>query len=200
VSPKPVKNIDDPRYVRALGHPLRVRILAMLEEGTASPRELAPRLGATLGTTAYHVRTLHRLGLIKLVERTRVRGAVQNHYRARERPQVSDEAWHAAPPAAKQALLGATLLQILDYASASAAAGGFDRSDAHLSRTTTKVDAQGWQELVAAFLRLLDDIARIEDGVDRRGAPSDELRDVGAVLMLFDAVPFMGPTGGGEGG
>ena len=29
---KPIKNIDDPRYVKAMSHPLRVRILAMLDE------------------------------------------------------------------------------------------------------------------------------------------------------------------------
>jgi len=27
---KPITNIDDPRYVKAWSHPLRVRILAML--------------------------------------------------------------------------------------------------------------------------------------------------------------------------
>ena len=28
---RPVTSIDDPRYVKALSHPLRVRILAMLQ-------------------------------------------------------------------------------------------------------------------------------------------------------------------------
>ena len=55
---KPITNIDDPRYVKALSHPLRVRILAMLRERTASPSQLSRWLGATLGTTAYHVRSL----------------------------------------------------------------------------------------------------------------------------------------------
>ena len=35
---KPITNIDDPRYVKALSHPLRVRILAMLQErGVLAP-------------------------------------------------------------------------------------------------------------------------------------------------------------------
>jgi DNA-binding transcriptional ArsR family regulator len=38
---KPIKNIDDPRYVKAMSHPLRVRILAMLDERKASPNQLA---------------------------------------------------------------------------------------------------------------------------------------------------------------
>ena len=68
---KPIMNIDDPRYVKALSHPLRVRILAMLQERTASPSQLSEWLGATLGTTAYHVRSLHQLGLIELSEACR---------------------------------------------------------------------------------------------------------------------------------
>ena len=44
-----------------MSHPLRVRILAMRDERTASPVELAGWLGASLGTVAYHVRTLERM-------------------------------------------------------------------------------------------------------------------------------------------
>ena len=94
---KPVTNIDDPRYVKAMSHPLRVRILAMLDERTASPVELAGWLDASLGTVAYHVRTLERMGLVELVHETRVRGAVEHHYKSVERPRVSDDAWAAAP-------------------------------------------------------------------------------------------------------
>ena len=83
---KPVTRIDDPRYVKAMSHPLRVRILAILMERKASPVELAQVLEGTLGTVSYHVRTLHQLGLIELVDETRVRGAVEHHYKAKARP------------------------------------------------------------------------------------------------------------------
>ena len=88
---QPITNIDDPRYVKAISHPLRVRILAMLQERTASPSQLSEWLGATLGTTAYHVRALHKLGLIELADETRVRGAIEHHYRAGIRPLVSEK-------------------------------------------------------------------------------------------------------------
>ena len=45
---RPVTSIDDPRYVKAMSHPLRVRILAILQERTASPVELAQVLEGTL--------------------------------------------------------------------------------------------------------------------------------------------------------
>ena len=93
------------------------------------------------------MRTLHQLGLIELVDETRVRGAVEHHYRARARPKVSDEAWAQAPPIAKQAAVGSSLQMIDDYARASAAAGGFDHADAALIRLSMTLDAKGWQQL-----------------------------------------------------
>src|SRR3954468_706607 len=95
---RPIENISDPRYVKALSHPLRVRILAILDERVASPLELSRMLRTELGVVAYHVRTLHRLGLIALERETKVRGATQRHYKAIERPRISNEAWAKAPP------------------------------------------------------------------------------------------------------
>src|SRR5688572_5106926 len=98
---KPVTDIGDPRYVKAMSHPLRVRILAMLDERVASPNQLAGWLGATLGATAYHVRVLEKLGLIELADETRVRGAVEHHYRSTGRPMVSAQAWASVTQIAK---------------------------------------------------------------------------------------------------
>jgi DNA-binding transcriptional ArsR family regulator len=188
---KPITSINDPRYVKAMSHPLRVRIYAMLQERTACPVELADWLGARLGTVAYHVRTLHRLGLVELVDETRVRGAVAHHYRARERLVVSDEAWEQAAPIAKQAAVSSTLLTIDEYARASAAAGGFDRGDAHLSRLRMRLDAQGWKDLAASAARLLEDATRIEQEAKERLAEDPHAEgtvEAAVVVMLFEAL------------
>jgi DNA-binding transcriptional ArsR family regulator len=187
---KPITNIDDPRYVKAMSHPLRVRILALLDERTASPVELAGWLGATLGTTAYHVRTLERIGLIELVRETRVRGAVEHHYRAKERPSVSDEAWAAAPPIAKQAAVSASLETINAYSRAASAAGGFDHGNSHLTRTALQLDARGFNELSRACLRILAQVDRIEEAAKERlelNPHTGETKDVALVMMLFEA-------------
>ena len=187
---KPVTSIDDPRYVKAMSHPLRVRILAILMERKASPVELAQVLEGTLGTVSYHVRTLHQLGLIELVGETRVRGAVEHHYRAKARPAVSDEAWAKAPPIAKQAAVGSSLQMIDDYARASAAAGGFDHGDAALIRMSMKLDRKGWQQLAKACRRLYEQAQRIEADARERleGEGPDEAIDVGLVMMMFEAI------------
>jgi DNA-binding transcriptional ArsR family regulator len=186
---KPVTNISDPRYVKALSHPLRVRILALLQERTASPRELAEWLDATLGTVSYHVRTLHDFGLIELVKTTQVRGAIAHHYKAKIRPRVDDEAWAAATPIVKQAAVGAALQTVDDYARASAAAGGFDRAEAQLSRTNLRLDEKGWQQAARACEKLVADLAKIEDAADKRLAKSGAgASDAAVVLLLFEAV------------
>jgi DNA-binding transcriptional ArsR family regulator len=191
----PITNIDDPRYVKALSHPLRVRILAMLQEREASPVELAEWLGARLGTVAYHVRALHQIDLIELVGETQVRGAVAHHYRAKERPRVSDEAWGEAAPVAKQAAIGAALQTIDEYARASAASGGFDRPDAHLTRTSLRLDGEGWDQVAKACLELLERVQRIEAATAERiaqGAGDEEVVDAGLVVLLFEAVQLSG--------
>jgi DNA-binding transcriptional ArsR family regulator len=187
---KPITNIDDPRYVKAMSHPLRVRILALLDERPASPVELAGWLGATLSTTAYHVRTLERMGLIELIRETRVRGAVEHHYRSKDRPTVSDEAWAAAPPIAKQAAVSASLETIDAYTHAASAAGGFGHDNAHLTRNALHLDARGFDDISSACTRILAQVDRIEESARARielNPHTGETKDVALVMMLFEA-------------
>jgi DNA-binding transcriptional ArsR family regulator len=63
--------LDKPEQLKALGHPLRVRVLEMLgQEGEEqlTNRELAQRLGVDPGHLHFHVRMLLRAGLIELTE------------------------------------------------------------------------------------------------------------------------------------
>src|SRR5206468_10477321 len=60
--------LDKPEQLKALGHPLRVRVLEMLgQEGEwqLTNRELAQRLGVDPGHLHFHVRMLLRAGLIE---------------------------------------------------------------------------------------------------------------------------------------
>jgi DNA-binding transcriptional ArsR family regulator len=191
----PVKDIDDPRYVKAMSHPLRIRIVAMLRERKATPAQLAEWLQSSLGNVAYHVRTLEQLGLIELVEKTQVRGAISHHYRATEHPIVTDEAWGNAPPIAKQAAVGSALEIIHEYALASSAAGGFDRPEAQLTRTDVRLDSAGWQQVSKAVGRLLDELQRIEAAAAKRlerHPHREEPTNASIVMLAFDAIRLTG--------
>lgn len=66
-----VLTIDKPEQLKALGHPLRLRVLEMLgeEAGEAlTNRELAGRIGIDPGHLHFHVRMLLKAGLIRLAE------------------------------------------------------------------------------------------------------------------------------------
>jgi DNA-binding transcriptional ArsR family regulator len=72
--------LDKPEQLKALGHPLRVRVLEMLgQEGDSqlTNRELAQRLGVDPGHLHFHVRMLLKAGLIELAD---------NDKRGREKP------------------------------------------------------------------------------------------------------------------
>ncbi len=56
----------DPRNLKALAHPLRMRLLGALREyGPATPSMLAERLGESSGSTSYHLRQLAAFGFVE---------------------------------------------------------------------------------------------------------------------------------------
>jgi DNA-binding transcriptional ArsR family regulator len=63
-----VLEVHRPEQLKALGHPLRLKVLQVLGESAAplTNRELASRLSVDPGHLHFHVRMLYRAGLIEL--------------------------------------------------------------------------------------------------------------------------------------
>jgi DNA-binding transcriptional ArsR family regulator len=63
-----VFTIQRPEQLKALGHPLRLKVLQALAEKSEAltNRELAAQLGVDPGHLHFHVRMLHKAGLIEL--------------------------------------------------------------------------------------------------------------------------------------
>jgi DNA-binding transcriptional ArsR family regulator len=189
---KQITELDDPRLVKALAHPLRITILRVLQDRTASPSEIASEISAPLGNVSYHVRVLERVGLLELAHTRQRRGAIEHYYRAIGRVRITDKAWAQVPDIIKNAMISATLDQAAGYVSAAAATGGFDRHDANVSRRGMVLDKRGFAELAAAAKELLDRAYKIEGESARRIAASDHQDgeiNAGLVLMLFEAPP-----------
>jgi DNA-binding transcriptional ArsR family regulator len=178
----------DQRIVRAIGHPLRLRLLTIFNERVASPSDLAAELGEPIGNVSYHTRILARLGCVELVKTKQVRGAVEHYYRAVVRPVFSDDDWAELPLSIRKSLAGAVLTEIADDMGASAKAGGFDRDEVHLSRTTVTLDSQGWQDLNEALQgvgeRALEIQAESAARLQSDGASDSDAAAL--VLMLFE--------------
>jgi DNA-binding transcriptional ArsR family regulator len=183
------QDITNPSLAKALAHPLRTRILAALEDRTASPSELADELGAPLGVVSYHVRRLAALRFLKLVKRVPRRGAVEHYYTAVAGPRITNSAWGATPTIVKQATVGAALEEIGTQVSAAASGGGFEQAEAHISRNPVVVDQKGWKALARELDALLPRIQKIEAESQKRLASTSKEREQSAtvVLMLFNS-------------
>ena len=175
----------DSRLAKALAHPLRVQLLAALNQGVASPNELAKKLDEPLTNVSYHVRMLHDLGTIELVETEPRRGALEHYYRAVVRPFFADREWKRLPRNARGSISDAVLQLVWDDASEAIKTGLFDeRDDRHLSRTVLAVDEEGWQELNELLGEMIDRAMQIQaDSAGRATKDDGETFSVNLVMM-----------------
>jgi len=185
--------ITRPEVAKAFSHPLRAQILGVLEERRASPRELSDELGEPLGNVSYHVRTLLALKLIRLVESTPRRGSVEHYYElVAPSTYLTDEMWAETPGIAKRAILDSALHEIGQDIGRNAVLGGFDRSDAHLTRTNLMLDVQAWRVLADELQRLREWAQTLEAESKARLADPDHQSEViesGLALMLYQKMP-----------
>jgi DNA-binding transcriptional ArsR family regulator len=180
----------DQRIMKALSHPLRVRMLTLLNQKVSSPSELADELGEPLGNVSYHMRFLADLKMVKLVRTEPRRGAVEHYYQALELPQVSGDDWAQLPTSLRRTLSDGVLGQIAKDLSGAAKTGGFDRDNMHVSRNAMVLDQEGWDELSS----LLSDVQERARAIQDRSAK--RLRKAGDEAAIRTSLAIMHFEGG----
>ena len=183
----PISSVD---VLRSAAHPLRLQLLALLDEEPQSPVRLARRLDEGLERVAYHVKRLEAVGLVELVDTRRRRGAVEHIYATTARAPFSDEAWGALDAETRQRLVVPALHLLAASALDAAAGGGFDRADAHLTRWSLRLDEEGWRELTAAAAAWVAAAAEIEARAAARGT---ERFPATLAVLLFEATARPAP-------
>lgn len=163
-----VRRIDisrDPAALKALTHPLRIRLLGLLRtEGPATASELAATTGETSASTSYHLRVLARHGFV--TEAT-ARDARERRWRSAHDLTVWDNDSLAEHPGAEVFLASSRRQQVehlgrsLDRYEADLAAGRLDpawRTAAHVSdylvRLTLASAAELWEGFADRALAL----------------------------------------------
>jgi DNA-binding transcriptional ArsR family regulator len=177
---------------KALAHPLRMNLLAILSERRASPTELADELGEPLGNVAYHVKMLEQLDCIELVGTTPRRGAVEHFYRATVRPFLSESEWSQLPESSRRSISATRLREIWSDAAAAVESNTFDnRTDRHLSWTNLALDEQGWRDLADLLAETLDRALKLQSEVAARmdGDAAEGPVNAKLVLMGYEAAP-----------
>ena len=151
--------LDKPEQLKALGHPLRVRVLEMLgQEGEwqLTNRELAQRLGVDPGHLHFHVRMLLKAGLIELAD---------SDAKGREKPyRAVAKVFRVAPEllaAGGASDLQAAMIDQVQRAHALYSAEGVFRS----AQLEVKLTIERALELMAAFLSAARDLE--DEGADK---------------------------------
>lgn len=179
------KGLVDQRLVKALGHPLRTRALAILNERVASPNEIATEIGAGLSQVSYHVKVLCECGYAELVKTEPRRGAVKHYYRGVRRALVPDDASQELPVQIREGISGGIVNEIFGDAVDAMRTGAFDaRKNRHASWTPLVVDDDGWDDLVALLEETLNRAFDIQAASYDRLAGTDEGSFPVSVAML----------------
>jgi len=181
----------------ALRHPIRIRILEVVNERDMSPVQfmhlgLLPKTDQSqksLSQISYHFRHLADCGCLEIVDEIPRRGATEHVYRGKARAFFSDEEWKLLTPR-ERCLISRTMYQGLAARAESAMmAHTFDsRPDRHLTWVAMEVDEQGWTDLMEALAETFGDIERIRrDARDRLAASREKAVPVTVGMLGFES-------------
>lgn len=180
--------VIDPDIAKALAHPLRMKLLAILEERTASPTELAELTEVSLPRVSYHVRRLASAGLVELVSTRQRRGAIEHYYAAVAQDSEDNE---DVPPSAL-ALAAAARAQHAGDGRAPADGSAASRSPDGVAdgagQISLELDDRGWKHLRRRIELLREDIEHISLASRKRleEASDDRVRRGRAIVLLVE--------------
>lgn len=180
----------DQRLVRAMGHPVRVQALIILNERVASPNEISKELDQSVGHVSYHIKVLKECECIELVDTAPRRGAMEHYYRATDRAFLDTSEWASLPSSLRPGLSASLMKTVFNDAAAALVEGTFDkRTDRHLSWTPMIVDEQGWSELQTGLEEMLEKIFDVQASSAERLAAEDAPGiPVTVAMMCFEAL------------
>ena len=162
-----------------LAHPVRVRVLEVLNERDMSPVEFcregfAPE-AMNVSHVAYHFRELADYGCLTVIEENKRRGSIEHVYRGSGRAYFSDVDWSEVAPEDRTRLTKTVFQGLLARVESAVMTGTFDaRDDRHLSWIAMKLDEQGWREMATALAAAFSEVEQIRNDAEKRLAGSDQ--------------------------
>ncbi|MGE0065838.1 MAG: hypothetical protein AB7L91_17175 [Dehalococcoidia bacterium] len=187
-----------------ISHPLRVRILEVVNERDMSPSDFVsanlfpPEMSKgrseqnQLSMAAYHFRGLLKAGCVEIVGERQVRGATEHTYRGRAVAYFSDAQWAELDPAQRVAISRTMYQGMVARIESAMLAETFDsRDDRMLAWTPLMLDGRGWSELARTLAACFAEVEQIK--VDSRNRIAAE--DVAAFPATFAILGFESPAG-----
>ena len=182
----------DQALVKALAHPMRVRILEALQGRTASATELADELGENLAALSYHVNKLIDVDCLEQVGTRPKRGTIEHFYTARPRSFIGHQDWRRAPLSVRAGVTGEALRTFAAKIGAAIDADTIDRrEDSTLNWMPIVVDEQGWRETAEILDRALRELMSVA------AASRERLGGEDGVPVVTGLAAFEVPPGSG---
>jgi len=179
--------------MRALAHPLRLRILELFAEAPRTTKQVADLLGEPPTRLYHHVAALERAGLLRLTETRKNRGTTEKWYEAIARTLGSSTVVRSARPAprdeaaARRGVAMAVLEQSRQEVVSSMSRANADRP--LLARLVMVAPPAQLAELRDRIMRLLQDVQRdfaCDDGTPNESdAASRDDAERWAVTITF---------------
>lgn len=189
----------------AVRHPIRVRILEVLNERDMSPTQFVKQGYADfhfgrrpdVSHVAYHFRELAEFGCLKGVEWQRSGGSVATVYRGVARAEFVTDEWARLSPDEQRAMSRAIAQGLIARIDGALSAQTFNsRNDRHLSWFAMELDERGWAETCDVMEEAFGNIARIRREAEARLEESAEPgMTVTAGALLFESPPTRRPAG-----
>lgn len=175
-------------FVKALGHPVRVQILELLNEREASPTELKRRLGGTLNLITYHLNVLRECECVEISRTEPVKGAVKHFYRAVPKPFLPPEDLRDVPASIRGGAAEVSLESFWRILRNAAEAGAIDREETILTWVSLALDETGRNEVAELTAEHLDSCRRIaQESKERAAQDESSLQPVVVGLANFEA-------------
>lgn len=184
-------DLSDERIIRAIGHPLRRKLLTILDEETASPKELAQRLEETLSVVSYHVGVLRDLGLIEVAGQHRRRGAIETHYRSGARPALDEGSWASLSPTVRRSRWKSELRQLTSSLDAASRRNALELDATRVAQQSFEFDAEGCAAAHACLRAFWDGLEQISSQSRQRSTSSTCLT---VATLLFPTEPPAPPA------
>lgn len=185
-----LKTFFDRRLIKALGHPVREHILAVLNERVASAREIGQEIGADVSSFYHHIELLEELDCIERVESRRRRGAWEHFFQAKKTVLLDDSEWRRLPESIRTDLAVNFIQEMFDDAAIALRKGTLSpNADEHVSWTPAHFDRQGWQETTSLLAETLDRVISIQKKSAMRLADGKSETITGSVSILAFETP-----------
>jgi hypothetical protein len=184
-----------------LRHPIRVRILEILNEGPMSPSQfvdqgLVPEPlyksdHQALALAAYHFRELEKGGCVKVVDTIPRRGATEHVYEGLARVYFTDEEFEQLSVETRERLSRISFQALIARTDSAMQAGTFDsRSDRHLTWMPFGIDERGWDEMMASMAVCFGEVERIRhDAAERLAASGEKATTVTFGMLGYESPP-----------